>query len=79
MKTASIPPIRVTPELREQAESVLREGENLSGLVETALREQIRQRLARRAFISRGLAARDEARQSGEYFSAEDVLAELEG
>jgi hypothetical protein len=31
-----------------------------------------------REFIARGLASRDEARRTGEYFSAEEVLREME-
>ncbi|OGU23519.1 MAG: prevent-host-death protein [Hydrogenophilales bacterium RIFOXYD1_FULL_62_11] len=78
MKTATLPSLRVEPELRQAAESVLREGESLSGFVEAAVRTQIRQRQTRQAFIARGLAARDAARETGEYFSAEAVLSELD-
>lgn len=78
MKTATIPSLRVDPALRLAAESVLQEGESLSSLVEQSLREKIRHRQAQQAFIERGLAARDEARQSGEYFSADEVLAALD-
>jgi len=35
----------VDPELREAAESVLQEGETLSGLIETSVREAIDRRL----------------------------------
>jgi predicted transcriptional regulator len=77
MKTATIPSLRVEPELRRAAESVLREGETLSGLMESSLRAGIQQREIQKEFIARGLAAREEAQQSGEYFAAEDVLDEL--
>ena len=78
MKTASMPSLRVDPSLRHDVESVLREGETLSGFMEQALRASIRARRAQREFIARGLAARDEARATGEYFAADDVLDELE-
>lgn len=78
MKNATIPSLRVTPELRSAAESVLRHGETLSSFVEQSVRAQIEQRRMQQAFIARGLAARDEARQSGEYYAAEDVLGELD-
>lgn len=78
MKTASIPSLRVAPELRESAERVLREGETLSSFVETAIRDEIYQRESQAEFIRRGLAARDEAERTGEYFSAESVLDELD-
>lgn len=78
MKTASIPSLRVTPELRNAAESVLRNGESLSSFVEKSIRAQIDLRHAQQAFITRGLAAQMEARKTGAYHSAEDILAELD-
>jgi predicted transcriptional regulator len=78
MKTATIPSLRVDSELRHAAEDVLQEGETLSSFVEQSLRLNIEHRRAQQAFISRGLASRDEAPRTGEYFSAEDVLRELD-
>ncbi len=78
MKTASMPSLRVDPELRHDAESVLREGESLSNFMEQALRSSIQSRRAQKEFISRGLTSRDEAKRAGEYFAAEDVLNEME-
>jgi len=78
MKTATIPSLRVDPELRHAAESVLQEGESLSSFVEQSLRINIDHRRAQQAFIARGLAARDEAQRSGEYFTADEVLRELD-
>ena len=77
MKTATIPALRVEPELREAAQSVLANGETLSSFVEESLRANIERRLHWQAFIARGLASRDEAKISQEYYSAESVLAEL--
>ena len=37
MKTSTIPSLRVDPQLRLAAESVLRDGESLSGFVEQAI------------------------------------------
>lgn len=78
MKTASIPSLRVAPELRQAAEDLLEANETLSGFVEQSIRANIERRRLRKAFIARGLASRDEARLSGEYFSAEDVRDELD-
>jgi len=78
MKTATIPSLRVEPELRHAAEDVLQEGESLSSFVEQSLRLNIEHRRAQQAFIARGLASRDDAQRSGEYFSAEDVMRELD-
>jgi ribosome-associated translation inhibitor RaiA len=78
MKTATIPSLRVDPELRLSAESVLQEGETLSGFVEQAIRASIDHRKAEREFIARGLAARDNAQRSGGYTAADAVVARLE-
>ena len=69
MKTASIPAVRVSPELREAAERVLRDGETLSAFVEASIREQIHVRESQEAFIARGLAAREEAQRERQYYS----------
>jgi predicted transcriptional regulator len=78
MKSATIPSLRVDPALRLAVESVLQEGESLSSFVEQSLLANIRRRQAQLEFIGRGLASRDKARQSGEYFAAADVLLELD-
>lgn len=78
MKTVTIPPLRVAPELRQAAESVLQEGETLSSFVEQSLRLNIDRRRAQQAFIERGLAARGEARRTCGYFAADEVLRELD-
>ena len=78
MKTATIPSLRVDPELRMAAESVLKDGESLSSFVEQSIRSNIEQRRLQKEFIARGLAAREEARSTGEYFPAEAVHAELD-
>ena len=77
MKTATIPALRVEPALREAAQSVLASGETLSSFVEESLKANIERRKHQRDFIARGLASRDEAKRTGEYYSAESVLAEL--
>ena len=78
MKTATIPSLRVDPELRESAESVLKRGETLSSFVESSVRAQIHFRQSQAEFIARGLASREEAKRTGEYYSAEEVLEHLE-
>jgi predicted transcriptional regulator len=78
MKTATMPALRVEPELRQAAEEMLRPGESLSAFVEDSLRRNVEFRRTQQEFIARGLASRDEAKKSGVYFSAEEVLAELD-
>lgn len=77
MKSATIPPLRVTPDLRQDAESVLREGESLSSFVEDSLRRQIERRKLQSEFIARGLAARESARSSGQYASKDELMDSL--
>jgi predicted transcriptional regulator len=78
MKTATFPSLRVDPELRQAAEDSLQEGETISSFVEQSIRDKIERRLRRREFLVRGLASRDEAAMTGEYVSADTVLARLE-
>jgi len=54
MKSASLPSLRVDPELRAAAESVLTEGETLSAFVGNSVRSQIRYRQTQQEFIARG-------------------------
>ena len=79
MKSASNPPLRVTPDLRNEAESVLRDGASLSSFVEDSLRRQIEHRKLQNEFIARGLAAREFAKSSGQYASKEEVMDSLRG
>ena len=77
MTTATLPSLRVEPELREAAESVLQEGETLSSFIETSVRETIERRRMRDEFIARGLQSRDEAGRTGVYHSPGSVHTEL--
>ena len=78
MKSATIPALRVEPKFRQAVERSLNSDETLSSFTEQALREQIKRRKDQDEFIARGLESLDKARQSGEYYSAEDVLAGLD-
>lgn len=77
MKTATIPSLRVDPELRQAAEDVLHDGESLSGFVEQAIRQSIIERKAQQEFISRGLLARDRAARTGHYVDSSAVVERL--
>jgi predicted transcriptional regulator len=76
--TTTILTLRVDPELRMAAEGVLRKNESLPEFMESALRESIARRRFQNCFISRGLASGKRAGRDNEYFSADDVLSELE-
>lgn len=77
MKSSTLPSLRVKPELRQAAENILREDETLSSFMEESLRAGIQHRQAQQEFIARGLASRDEAKLTGEYYTAKDVFDEL--
>lgn len=77
-KASTIPPLRVNEEVRAAAEAALMEGETLSSFVLESIQYNIQRRTMQQEFIARGLAARDEARRTGKYVSADDVLAGLD-
>jgi predicted transcriptional regulator len=77
-KTSTIPPLRVNDEVRVAAEAALMEGETLSAFMLEAIQFNIQRRNLQQEFIARGLAARDEARRTGKYVPAEEMLARLD-
>lgn len=77
MKTATLPSLRVEPELRGAIESLLEEGENLSGFIEQSIREGIDRRHSQAEFVRRGLRSRDRAREIQDYAEADRVLERL--
>ncbi len=78
MKTATMPALRVQPELREAAEAMLKPGETLSGFVEESLRRNVERRQSQQAFLARGIASRDAAKESGQYVSVDAMLAKID-
>lgn len=77
MKTATIPSVRVDPEFRDEVERVLRKDETLSQFVEAAVRASVRQRKDQAEFVARGMRSLADARKSGEYFDAGEVMRRL--
>ncbi len=57
----------------------MRDGETLSNFMEESLRAGIQSRKAQQEFMVRGLASRDEARLTDEYYSAKTVFDEFNG
>jgi len=78
MKTTTIPPLRVSPELRREAEAVLEQGETLSAFVLDAVTRSIEYRRIRQEFIARGLASAAQAKKTGKYVSVDKVIGKLE-
>ena len=64
--------------VRTAAEAALMEGETLSSFVLESIQYNIQRRVMQQEFVARGLAARDEARRTGKYVSADEVLAGLD-
>jgi Arc/MetJ-type ribon-helix-helix transcriptional regulator len=78
MKTASIPSVPVEPEFLAEIESVLADGESLAEFIKAALRASIERRRFQSEFVARGLRSRDEAKRTGDYLDADDVVAGLQ-
>lgn len=78
MKTATIPAVRVAPEFRAQVEALLNDNESLSEFVETAVRDSVRRRSNQTAFIARGLASLQNAKDQSQYVDADAVISTLE-
>lgn len=79
MKSAQLPPVRVEPSVRGEIEAVLREGESLSQFVEAAAIQAARQRKAQEQFLARGRAALADAKRTGEFYPAGEVLDAMHG
>ena len=78
MKTATIPSVRVEPELRAEVESLLSEGETVSEFVEASVRATVLRRRNQAEFIARGLRSLDDARRTGDYVEADVVVQTLQ-
>ncbi|MBV8604634.1 MAG: prevent-host-death protein [Pelomonas sp.] len=77
MKSASLPPIRVEPEFREQLEGALQSGETLSSFMEDAIRAEVRKRQVDAEFRARGLASLARVRAGEPTYTTEEVVTEL--
>jgi hypothetical protein len=78
VKTASIPSVRVEPELRAEVESLLGEAETLSEFVEASVRASVARRRNQAEFVSRGLRSLADARRTGDYVEAGAVVQKLQ-
>lgn len=77
VKTSTLPPLRVSPQLRAEAEAVLAPGESLSSFVHEAVARTIEFRRAQQEFVERGLASAERSRASGHYVTPEAALRSL--
>jgi hypothetical protein len=76
-KSRTFPPLRVSEQLRADAESVLAPGETLSAFVMDAVSRTIDFRKSQRDFVARGMASAERARTEASYVPAAKVLAGL--
>ena len=76
-KSRTIPPLRVSQQLRADAESVLAPGETLSAFVMDAVSRSIDFRKSQLDFLARGIASAERAQMEGGYVPAEKVMAAL--
>ncbi len=76
-KSRTIPPLRVSEQLRADAEGVLEPGETLSAFVMDALSRSIDFRKAQQDFLARGMASADRTRKKGGYVPAGKAVADL--
>ena len=77
-RTATLPPIRVTPETKASLEGVLREGESLTQFIEKAVRDEAAFRAEQKAAVARAKQALRSADKSVGVMRAEDFQAGLE-
>jgi predicted transcriptional regulator len=76
-RSGTIPPLRVSEQLRADAESVLVPGEAISAFVMDAVSRTIDFRKSQRDFVARGMASANSARTEGGHVPAAKVLARL--
>ena len=77
VKSRTIPPLRVSEQLRADAEGVLGPGETLSAFVMDAVSRSIDFRKTQLDFLARGMASAERARSVGGYVPAEKAVARL--
>lgn len=78
MRTAVLPSVRVERALRNDAESVLDEGETLSDFIATCVRGGIAWRRARDAFVARAYDTVDRSDRDSHGISPEDLLRRMD-
>lgn len=66
MKSATLPAVRVDPELRNELEAVLGETETISAFVEQAVRGAVNFRRTQAEFLARGEQAWQEYQRTGQ-------------
>ena len=74
MKTSTLPPVRVEPALRSDAEAVLDEGESLSDFVAACVRDGVAWRRTQDVFVTRARDAVDRSEREDNGISPQEML-----
>ena len=78
MKTSTLPPVRVEPELRRDAEAVLDEGESLSDFVASCVRDGVAWRRTQDAFLLRASDAVERSERDDSGISPQELLRRMD-
>lgn len=78
MKTATLPPLRVSLELKKKIEGVLEEGETLSSFILEAVTQKAQVRREQRAFLRKATARSRQAERTGNFVPAGKVFDRLD-
>ncbi len=78
MKSAFLPAVRVEPDLRRDAESVLDDGESLSDFIATCVRNGVKWRRTQDAFLTRSQDTVDRALRDGSGISPQELLKRVD-
>lgn len=77
MKTATLPPVRIPPQLRAELDAALQQGESVSAFVQAAVEARIAERRSEADFIARAWAAQAKLQAGGAHHAPDAVMAEL--
>ena len=78
MKTSTLPPVRVDAEFRAAAESVLHEGESLTGFIEATVRRAVEHRRIQAAFETGARESLEQYKRTGVARSVGEVFDRLQ-
>jgi hypothetical protein len=78
MKSATLPAVRIEPELRNELEAVLSETETISSFVEHAVRGAVNYRRTQAEFLARGEQAWQEYQRTGQSRLAGEVFDRIQ-
>ena len=77
-RTATLPPIRITPENKASLEAVLREGESLTQFIENAVRSEAEYRTEQKAAVARARKALRAAEKGAGLMTVDDLMAGMQ-